>query len=350
MKKTKIGVIGTGRIGKVHTETIAESIPEAEVIAIADINISTAQKLADRFLIRSVSGNYRDVITNPEVDAVLICSPTNTHAQYIIEAAKAGKHIFCEKPIDLDLDTIQNALDAVEEYGVKLMVGFNRRYDSNFKKIKQMVIEGKIGEPHILKITSRDPAPPPPDYIAVSGGMFLDMTIHDFDMARFIVGSEVTEVFAVAGVRIDERIGLAGDVDTAVITLKFENGALGVIDNSRQAVYGYDQRLEIFGSEGMVKVDNNAPDNHDYYSRDGVHSSLPLNFFMDRYIEAYASEIKEFCRAVAEDRPVSVGGKDGLLSVAIGLAAKKSLAAKRPVKVSEVFNGTSHDVNAAHRG
>ncbi len=337
MKKIKIGVIGTGRIGKVHTETIAQSIPEAEVVALADVNIAAAQKLADRFMINSVSNNYKDIISNPDVEAVLICSPTDTHAQYIIETAKAGKHIFCEKPVDLNPKTIQKALDAVDESGVKLMVGFNRRFDSNFKKIKQMVVEGKIGEPHILKITSRDPAPPPPEYIAVSGGMFLDMTIHDFDMARYIVGSEVEEVFVVAGVRVDEKIGKAGDVDTAVITLKFENGTLGVIDNSRQAVYGYDQRVEIFGSEGMVKVDNNAPDNHDYYSRDGVHSSLPLNFFMDRYIEAYASEIKEFCRAVAEDRPITVGGRDGLLSVAIGLAAKKSLSEKRPVKVSEVF-------------
>ena len=338
MKKIKIGVIGTGRIGKVHTETIAQNIPEAEILALADINISAAKKLGERFSINSVSDDYKKVLANPEIDAVLICSPTDTHAKFIVEAAKAGKHIFCEKPVDLDLKTIQNALDVVEKSGVKLMVGFNRRFDSNFKKIKQMVVEGKIGEPHILKITSRDPAPPPISYISVSGGMFLDMTIHDFDMARFIVGSEVEEVFVAAGVMVDEKIGKAGDVDTAIITLKFENGTLGVIDNSRQAVYGYDQRVEIFGSEGMVKVDNNAPDNHDYYSRDGVHSSLPLNFFMDRYIEAYASEIKEFCRAVAEDLPVSVGGRDGLFSVAIGLAAKKSLELKRPVKVSEIFN------------
>ena len=337
MKKIKIGVIGTGRIGKVHTETIAQSIPEAEIVALADVNISAAQKLADRFSIKSVSKDHREVITNPDIDAVLICSPTDTHAKFIVEAAKAGKHIFCEKPVDLDLKTIQGALDVVENSGVKLMVGFNRRFDSNFKKIKQMVVEGKIGVPHILKITSRDPAPPPLEYIVVSGGMFLDMTIHDFDMARFIVGSEVEEVFVAAGVMVDKKIGKAGDVDTAILTLKFENGTLGVIDNSRQAVYGYDQRVEVFGSEGMVKVDNNAPDNHDYYSRDGVHSSLPLNFFMDRYIEAYASEIKEFCRAVAEGLPVSVGGRDGLLSVAIGLAAKKSLELKRPVKVSEVF-------------
>lgn len=337
MKKIKIGVIGTGRIGKVHTQTIAQNIPEAQIVALADINIAEAQKLADRFSIKSVSDDYMSIVANPDIDAVLICSPTDTHAQFIMKAAKAGKHIFCEKPIDLDLKTIKKALDVVEKSGVKLMVGFNRRFDSNFKKIKQMVVDGKIGEPHILKITSRDPAPPPLSYISVSGGMFLDMTIHDFDMARYIVGSEVEEVFVAAGVMVDKKIEKAGDVDTAIITLRFKNGTLGVIDNSRQAVYGYDQRVEIFGSEGMVKVDNNAPDNHDYYSRDGVHSSLPLNFFMDRYIEAYASEIKEFCNAIIENKSVSVDGRDGLLSVAVGLAVKKSFTEKRSVKLSEVF-------------
>lgn len=337
MKKIKVGVIGAGRIGKVHTETIVQSIPEAEVIAIADVNLPEAEALSKRFGILNCSTNYKDILNNKDVEAVLICSPTNTHAQYIVEAAQAGKHIFCEKPIDLDLTTIQNALKVVDESGVKLMLGFNRRFDSNFKKIKEMVVAGKIGEPHILKITSRDPAPPPAEYVAVSGGMFLDMTIHDFDMARYIVGSEVEEVFVTAGVMVDPKIGEAGDVDTAVITLKFANGAMGVIDNSRKAVYGYDQRVEIFGSKGMIKVDNNAPDNHEYYSENGVHASLPLNFFMDRYIEAYANEIKEFCEAVLEDKVISVGGKDGLLAVAIGLAAKKSVQEKRPVKVKEIW-------------
>ena len=338
MKNLNIGVIGAGRIGIVHTETISQHIPEARVVAIADVNLEAAQRLAERFRVPVATGNPRSVIQNSDVNAVLICSPTDTHAQFVIEAAKAKKHIFCEKPIALELDTIREVLRVVEGTGVKFMVGFNRRFDANFKKIRQMVVEGKIGEPHIVKITSRDPAPPPPSYIAVSGGMFLDMTIHDFDMARFVAGDEVEEVYAVGCVKVDPEIGKAGDIDTAAITLRFEKGALGVIDNSRQAVYGYDQRVEVFGSGGMVKVDNNAPDNHDYYSHDGVHSSLPLNFFMDRYIEAYASEIREFCLAVAEDKPMSVGGRDGLLSVAIGLAAKKSLAEHRPVKLSEILN------------
>ncbi|MBU0474632.1 MAG: inositol 2-dehydrogenase [Bacteroidetes bacterium] len=338
MEKLKIGIIGAGRIGKVHTETIIQNVPEAEVVYIADVNLDEAKNLAERFRIKNYSNNHKDIIDDTEINAVIICSPTNTHAQYIVEAAKAKKHIFCEKPIDLDLEIIENAIKVVEENNVKLMVGFNRRFDSNFKKIKQMVFEGKIGEPHILKITSRDPAPPSPEYSAVSGGMFLDMTIHDFDMARYIVGSEIEEVYAIAGVMIDEKIGEAGDVDTALITLKFVNGAMGVIDNSRKAVYGYDQRVEIFGSKGMLKVDNNAPDNHKYYSEIGVHASLPLNFFMDRYIEAYASEIDEFCQAIINDKPISVGGIDGLLAVAIGKAAKLSVNEKRPVKIAEIWN------------
>jgi myo-inositol 2-dehydrogenase/D-chiro-inositol 1-dehydrogenase len=306
-------------------------------VALADSNIAAANELAAKFGIPYVSDKHSDVINHKDVQAVVICSPTDTHARYIVEAARAGKHIFCEKPVDLSPEVIINAIAEVEKAGVKLMVGFNRRFDPNFKKVHDMVVAGKIGEPSILKITSRDPAPPPAEYIAVSGGMFLDMTIHDFDMARYIVGSEVTEVYVKAAVLVDPAIGKAGDVDTAIITLTFANGAIGVIDNSRKAVYGYDQRLEIFGTNGMVSADNNFPDNHLYYTSDGVHGSLPLNFFMDRYLEAYSNELKAFCEAVANNKPVPVGGPDGLMSVVIGLAAKKSVAEGRPVKLSEIM-------------
>ena len=337
MEKLKLGVIGTGRIGKVHIATLVQSVPKAEVVAIADINIAGAREVAKDFGISTVYSNYLDVINNPEVEAVVICSPTNTHAQYVIAAAKAGKHIFCEKPVDLSLEVIRGALDAVNKAGVKMMVGFNRRFDPNFYKIKQLVTEGKIGEPHILKITSRDPAPPPAEYSAVSGGMFMDMTIHDFDMARYIVGSEVTEVYTKAAVLVDPEIGKAGDVDTAIITLTFANGAIGVIDNSRKAVYGYDQRVEIFGSKGMACADNNYPENHKYFASDGVHGSLPLNFFMERYLEAYANEMKIFCESVINNLPLPVSGNDGLMSVAIAMAAKKSYLENRPVKLSEIL-------------
>jgi myo-inositol 2-dehydrogenase/D-chiro-inositol 1-dehydrogenase len=336
MTKLKLGVIGTGRIGKVHITTLVQSVSDADVVAVADIHIEGAKELALQFGIPFVSPDYKEVINHPEVDAVVICSPTDTHAKYIVESARAGKHIFCEKPVDLSLDIIRNAIEEVNKAGVKLMVGFNRRFDPNFRKIRDMVMAGNIGEPNILKITSRDPAPPPAQYIAVSGGMFLDMTIHDFDMARYIVGSEVTEVYVKAAVLIDPAIGEAGDVDTAIITLCFANGAIGVIDNSRKAVYGYDQRVEIFGSKGMISVDNNFPDNHRYFSSEGIHGSLPLNFFMDRYLDAYSNELKAFCDAVINDKPVLVGGQDGLMSVAIGLAAKKSVDEGRPVKLSEI--------------
>jgi len=337
MSKLKLGVIGAGRIGKVHIATLVQSVPEAEVVALADVNIDGAQQLAAQYGISFVSSDYREIIKHPDVEAVVICSPTDTHARYIVEAAQAGKHIFCEKPVDLSIDVIKNAITEVKKAGVKLMVGFNRRFDPNFRKVHDMVASGKIGEPSILKITSRDPNPPSPQYIAVSGGMFLDMTIHDFDMARYIAGSEITEVYVKAAVLVDKAIGEAGDVDTAIITLTFANGAIGVIDNSRKAVYGYDQRLEIFGTKGMVTADNNFPDNHRYFTDDGIHGALPLNFFMDRYLDAYSTELKLFCDAIVHDKPVPVGGEDGLMSVAIGLAAKKSVAEGRPVKISEIL-------------
>lgn len=338
MDKIKIGVIGTGRIGKVHVATLTQNVTEAEVIAVADANYKCAKELADKYNIPTATDDYKEVINHPEIEAVVICSPTDTHSAYIIEAAAAKKHIFCEKPIDLTLESVQKAIDAVKDANVKMMVGFNRRFDPNFQKVKEMVVEGKIGDPHILKITSRDPAPPPAEYTAVSGGIFLDMTIHDFDMARYIVGSEVVEVYAKAAVLIDPEIGKAGDVDTAVISLTFANGAIGVIDNSRKAVYGYDQRLEIFGSKGMVNADNNFPENHRYYADDGVHASLPLNFFMDRYTESYANEMRAFCDLLRNDcSEYEISGEDGLVSVAIGLAARKSHLEGRPVKISEIF-------------
>jgi myo-inositol 2-dehydrogenase / D-chiro-inositol 1-dehydrogenase len=337
MKKIKFGVIGTGRIGKVHIATLVQSVPMAEVIAIADTNLESANEVANIFGITSVYDNYMKAINHPGIDAVVICSPTDAHAEHIIKAAEAGKHIFCEKPVALSLDVIRQANDAVKKAGIKMMVGFNRRFDPNFMKIKQLVEEGKVGEPHILKITSRDPAPPSPEYAAVSGGMFVDMTIHDFDMARYITGSEVTEVYTNAAVLVDPAIGKAGDVDTAIITLTFENGALGVIDNSRKAVYGYDQRVEIFGSKGMVTTDNNFPENHRLFSDNGIHSSLPLNFFMDRYLDSYANEMKLFCKAISEDKGMPTSGKDGLMSVAIAIAAKESFIEGRPVKLSEII-------------
>ncbi len=333
-KTLNIGLIGAGRIGKIHGESIATRVPQARLAGVADIDLPVAEELAGRFGVPALK-DYRALLEDPDVKAVAICSATDTHARIIREAARAGKHIFCEKPIDHSLEKIDAALAAVEESGVKLMVGFNRRFDPNFRKVREMVADGAVGETHILRITSRDPAPPPIDYIKVSGGIFLDMTIHDFDMARYLIGREVEEIFVAAGVRIDPAIGQAGDVDTAVITLRFADGTIGTIDNSRQAVYGYDQRVEVFGSEGMVAVANNKPDTHVFANAGGVHSAKPLYFFLERYMDSYIAEMGEFVDSVLKGQDPPVTGKDGRIPVVMGLAAWRSYQEKRPVLLSE---------------
>lgn len=332
----RFGVIGAGRIGKIHAENLATRIPGVEVVAIADPVLDAAQDLAARLHVAKATADYHEIIADPTIDAVAICSSTDTHAPIMIEAAQAGKHIFCEKPIHYQIDRIDAALAAVEKAGVKLQIGFNRRFDPNFRKVRQMVAEGKVGEVHILRITSRDPAPPPVAYVKVSGGIFFDMTIHDFDMARYLSGSEVEEVYVASAVRVDPGIGEAGDVDTAVITLKFKNGAIGTIDNSRKAVYGYDQRVEVFGSGGMVAVSNNTPDTHFYANADGVSSAKPLYFFLERYAESFIAEMREFVEAVRNGTPTPVTGADGRAPVLIAMAATRSSREGRPVKLSEI--------------
>ena len=335
-KCVNIGVIGTGRIGRVHAGHLAHRIPEANVVAVADIVLAAAQNCAADLRIPSAFADHRAILDNPDIEAVVICSSTDTHAQLIGEAARAGKHIFCEKPIDHDLNKIDRALEAVARAGVKLQIGFNRRFDAGFKRARDMVVEGKIGQPHIVRITSRDPAPPPIEYVRVSGGIFLDMTIHDFDMARYLIGCEVEEVYAAGAVLVDPGIGQAGDLDTVLVTLHYANGALGSIDNSRRAVYGYDQRVEVFGSEGSIVVANRTADDAVYANAAGVHSALPLYFFIERYTEAFVAEMKEFITCIRDDRSPSVTGIDGRVPVAMGLAAWKSYRENRPVKLSEI--------------
>lgn len=335
-QKLRFGVLGVGRIGKIHLENLVNRIPGVEVVALSDVIPDELAAVAAKFNVRTTFSDYKQVLKLSDVDAVAICTPTNTHYQMILDAAAAGKHIFCEKPIDLSIEKIKVINQQVEKCGVQLMVGFNRRFDPNFRKVREIVKSGKVGIPHVLKITSRDPSPPPENYIRASGGLFLDMTIHDFDMARYLMGSEVTEVYARANVLVDPVFQKAGDWDTAIVTLAFENGALGTIDNSRKAVYGYDQRVEVFGSEGMVTVQNNTPDNHIYLDRTGAHSSLPLNFFMDRYTESYLREMQAFVDSVQNNKPVPVTGTDGLMAVVIGLATAKSVRENRPVKLTEL--------------
>ncbi len=336
MEKIRVGIIGAGRIGRVHATNLTYRIPEADLVAVSDIVGEAAEKLAGELGVPAAYQDHRRILDDKAIDAVFICSSTDTHAPFIEQAAEAGKQIFCEKPIALDLAAIDRALAAVQRAGVKLMVGFNRRFDPSFRRVREAVAAGEIGEPHILRITSRDPAPPPLAYIQVSGGIFLDMTIHDFDMARYLMGREVESVYAAGGVLVDPAIGQAGDVDTAVITLHFAGGALGVIDNSRRAVYGYDQRVEVFGSGGVVSADNAYPNTVQIGNAQRVHRDLPLNFFMERYTESYVHEVRAFVECILHDTPPPVTGLDGRTAVVIGYAAKRSLAEKRPVTIEEV--------------
>ncbi len=334
MKKLRIGIIGAGRIGKVHARTVSNS-PNAVPVAITDIDRSAADEAARLYGFSRVAEDSTEIFESADIDAVLICSATNTHAQLITQAAGAGKHIFCEKPIDYDLSRIDSALDAVKRAGVKLQVGFNRRFDANFARVRKAIESGEIGKPHLMHIISRDPAPPPISYIKVSGGMFFDMTIHDFDMARFLLG-EVDEIYAAAGVMVNPEIGKAGDIDTAIITLKFKNGAIGTIDNSREAVYGYDQRVEVLGSKGSIATGNCYPNQAVVSTSSEVRRDLPLNFFMERYAESFATELQAFISAIVQDKEPPVTGLDGRMPVLMGMAANKSYKEGRPVQLKEI--------------
>ena len=335
-KKLRIGIIGAGRIGRVHAESLAFRIPEATPSAIADINGDAAQEVAERCGIPRVATDSKEILNDPAIDAVLICSPTETHANLIVGAARAGKHVFCEKPIDHSLSNIDRALQEVKRSGVKLQVGFNRRFDANFLRVHNAILQGEIGTPHLMHIVSRDPGPPPLSYIKTSGGIFLDMTIHDFDMARFLVGDEVESIYATGGVRVDPEIGKAGDLDTAVIVLQFKNGVIGTIDNSRKAAYGYDQRVEILGSKGAIATENCYPNQAILSTAAAIQRDLPLNFFMERYTESFVSELRAFVQAVVLDQPVPVNGIDGRVAVLMALAARKSYDERRPVQLEDV--------------
>ena len=335
-KKLHCGIIGAGRIGRVHAETLAFRLPESQLLAIADLNREAAQAVAARCNIPKVAASPTEIIADPEIDAVLICSPTATHVDLIVQAAQAGKHIFCEKPISFSLQKIDDALAAVNTAGVLLQIGFNRRFDANFVRVRQAVASGEIGVPNLLHIVSRDPAPPPLSYIRSSGGIFLDMTIHDFDMARFLVGDEVEEIYTAGGVMVDPAIGEAGDLDTALVVLRFRNGVIGTIDNSRKAVYGYDQRVEVFGSKGKIATENVYPNQATISTCKSVSTDLPLNFFMERYTETFVLELQAFIQAVIEQRPTPVSGMDGRIPVVMALAARKSFDEHRPVRLEEI--------------
>ena len=334
MKKVKIALMGMGRIGKIHFKNIQNQLSGAEIVAVADVLHDKELKEIHPEVI--FSENPDEIIALPQVDAILICTPTSSHAELIEKGIKNGKHVFCEKPMDLSLERTKVLSDMAREAGVKLMLGFNRRFDPDFMHAYQSVRDGKIGNIQIVKITSRDPGPPSIDYIKNSGGLFMDMAIHDFDMARYIMGKEVVEVYAKGLNIIDKEIGAAGDIDTALTTLIFEDGTYAVIDNSRKAAYGYDQRLEIFGSGGMIQVENNLHNRNVLYNEDGIHHALPLDFFLDRYAKSYLKEMELFIDALVNNSEMPAGGMDALKATQIAFAAKKSVEEKRSVMLSEI--------------
>jgi myo-inositol 2-dehydrogenase / D-chiro-inositol 1-dehydrogenase len=335
MKQVNIALLGMGRIGKIHLQNIEQHFPAAKITAVADPHY-------DELLFKQQYGNIffskdpADAISQEGIDAVLICTPTSSHASLIEKAILGGKHIFCEKPMDLSLERTQALSEMADAAGVKLMLGFNRRFDPDFLEAYNSVRSGRIGDVQIVKITSRDPGLPPVDYIKNSGGLFMDMAIHDFDMARYIMGKEVTEVFSKGLVLVDNAVADAGDIDTALTTLTFEDGTYAVIDNSRKAIYGYDQRLEIFGSGGMIQVENNLHNRNIVYDESGIHQALPLDFFMDRYTRSYIKEMELFIDALVNDTPMPANGADALEATRIAFAAKLSMQTGKPVKLAGI--------------
>lgn len=328
-----IAVLGTGRIGRMHAELIARQVPDLDLAAVFDVMPESAEAVGAELGV-GVGASVDDILDS-DVDAVAICTSTDTHVDLTVAAAEAGKAIFLEKPVSLSLSEVDRALAAVEAAGVPLQIGFNRRFDAAHAAVQQAVASGHVGDLHLVRITSRDPAPPPIAYIEVSGGIFLDMTIHDFDMARFVTGSEVVEVFARGGVRVDDAIGAAGDIDTAVVMLTHENGTITTVDNSRQAVYGYDQRVEAFGSAGMVVSENPRTHTAEVHTAEGTRLENIPYFFLERYIPSYLSEWSGFVEGLRTGT-MPVTGADGRAPLVIGLAAWQSYRENRPVRTEEI--------------
>ncbi|WP_075214305.1 inositol 2-dehydrogenase [Mongoliimonas terrestris] len=327
----RLGLLGAGRIGKVHGSAIAAT-PGARLVAVADAVPEAARSLADRYgaEVRTVEA----IMDAADIDAVLITTPTDMHAAMIEQAARAGKAIFCEKPVDLDAARVRACLSVVAETGAKLMVGFNRRFDPNFMAVKAEIDAGAIGAVEMVSITSRDPAPPPAGYIERSGGMFRDMTIHDFDMARWLLGEEPVTVYAAAANLVDPAIGAAGDVDSAAIVLTTASGRMAQISNSRRATYGYDQRIEVHGSKGLASAENLRLSTLEVADAAGYRRAPLLDFFMTRYTAAYANEIAAFLAALTEGAPVNPTGEDGLKALLIADAAVESVRTGQVVRLA----------------
>ena len=342
MKKTVVGVIGGGNVGRIHVKDIVTSVPEAELRYVADAYPESYNQWAEENVCPKAVSDYKIIMQDPEVSAVLICAPAALHADLIMEAARAGKHIFCEKPIDYNIAKIKEAMTVAQECGVKLQIGYNRRFDHNHAAAQKMVAEGKVGEVRQIKITSRDPLAPPPEYFAAvggsAGGMFLDTSIHDFDMARFLAdGAEVTEIYATGSAMINKDQDAAGGVDTTSVILKFNTGAMAIIDNCWQCSYGYDQRIEVFGSKGALNVENDTPSTVVLADENGQTAEKPLFFYVNRYIDSYTDEIHQFLDAITNDREVPVTAKDGYYSFLIAKGCDLSVKEKRVVTMAEML-------------
>jgi myo-inositol 2-dehydrogenase / D-chiro-inositol 1-dehydrogenase len=333
-KPVKIAVIGTGRIGSMHTRNLIRSIQEAEVVAICDIRLDVAQTVADELGIERVVKDYHELLDDLEIEAVLIATNTDTHAFIVKDAANVGKQIFCEKPLALNLSDIDDVMEIVEKTGIKLQVGYNRRFDKSFRHVREVVASGELGQPCILHITNRDPEPPSIEYAKTSGGMFLDMSIHDFDMVRFQIG-EVDEIYAIGNVLIAPYLKEIGDVDIDIITLRFANGAIGSIDNSRQCTYGYDQRLEVFCVNGVAIAGNEYENTVIRGNAEGYHAAKLPRFFIQRFADCYVDEVRQFLQSVRDDTPVTPTGYDSRASVLLGLAAWESFRQNRPINLKD---------------
>lgn len=331
----RVGVLGCGRIGRMHAELVASRVEGLALAACYDFVPDAAAAVAERLGARAVP-DARELIAADDVDVIAICSPTEFHIDQLIAAAEVGKAVLVEKPLSLDLEQVDRGIAAATEAGIPVQVGFNRRFDPSHRSVREQVAAGAVGEVQLVRITSRDPAPPPIGYVETSGGIFLDMTIHDFDMARYVTGSEVIEVYATGGVMVDPAIGAAGDLDTVVVVMRHANGAITTIDNSRQAVYGYDQRVEVFGSAGVVASDNPGVTTTVLRTAEGSRGPTVPYFFIERYLPSYIDEWTAFAEMVRTGGPSPVPMADGRAPLVLGLAAWRSVREQRPVRVAEI--------------
>jgi myo-inositol 2-dehydrogenase/D-chiro-inositol 1-dehydrogenase len=329
----KVGLLGAGRIAGVHATAIT-SHPQSELTAVSDFYPEAAEKLAAQY--GAVARSTDEIIEDPEIEAVLIATSTDTHSDLMEAATRAGKAVLCEKPVDLSLERARACQNVVDATGRPVMIGFNRRFDTNFGALKQALTAGEIGKAELLSITSFDPAPPPVAYIKVSGGIFRDMMIHDFDMANFVMGSAPVSITATASSIVDPEIGAAGDFDTAIVTLRYEGGELAVIKNSRRAVYGYDQRVELLGSKGLLQAQNMLENTVVKSGIHGVTGAKPTYFFLERYMQAYKAEWSAFVAAITEGAALPVTLSDGVLALAMAEAATKSAKTGQPVLLADI--------------